>query len=50
MYYVAVTTAENGQRALEFLGLGDGRDTENSVNRKSYKVAFKLIFKYPAMK
>ncbi|KAL3530981.1 hypothetical protein ACH5RR_010303 [Cinchona calisaya] len=28
-----VTTAENGQRALEFLGLGDGQHTNNSVSK-----------------
>lgn len=28
---VAVTTAENGQRALEFLGLGDGHHTINNI-------------------
>ena len=40
VFCVVVTTAENGQRALEVLGLGDGQHANNCVSRK---LAFKLI-------
>lgn len=38
-YFLAVTTAENGKKALELLGLGDGQRTFNS----NVKCRFQLL-------
>lgn len=35
---IAVTTAENGKRALEYLGLADGQHPNHGVSNHTMKV------------
>ena len=42
-FMLTVTTAENGKRALEYLGLADGQHPNHNVSNYTMKVFYELI-------